>query len=312
MGRCLLKAIGFVGGLELARQRPRAVKPPVGVSRLSRCALLLMVVALSAVGCGSEAVLVPTPTSQVSTAVVEDLQVVASDSLTPAIQAAASAYHRDHPEVQITVLPRASSLASRALQQGDADVAVVTWLTEDLAEDAWIQPVSRDGLAAVVNSQNGFPEATMTQLQELFQGRLEDWATWGGLPGPPQLVSRETASGAYAFFQAWVMRDARVTLNALLAPSTQAVLDFVADDPLAVGYASTAWLDGRVRAVAVNGVPPSPEAIAAGLYPMTRTHFVVTLSEPDGPARGFVQWLLAEPGQSLLEAHGLVGAPRSP
>ena len=286
--------------------------PQVGSVCSVWCMLLLMAVSLGTVGCGSEPVLVPTPTSQVSTAVVEELQVVASDSLTPAIQAAASVYHRDHPEVRITVLPRASSLASLALQQGDAGVAVVTWLPADLPEDAWIQPISRDGLAVVVNSQNGLPGATMTQLQELFQGRLEDWATWGGLPGPPQLVSRETASGAFAFFQAWVMRDARVTLNALLAPSTQAVLDFVSDEPLSVGYASTAGLDGRVRAVAVNGVPPSREAIAAGLYPMTRVHFVVTLSEPDGAARGFVQWLLAEPGQSVLEAHGFVGAPQSP
>ena len=304
-----MEPTGFVVGSELAARRRRAVTPQVGVARSTWRVLLLLAVALVTVGCGSEAVLVPTPTSQVSTAVVEDLQVVASDSLTPAIQAAASAYQRDHPEVQITVLPRAGPLASRALAQGDADVAVVTWLAGDLPEDAWIQPISRDGLAVVVNSQNGLPGATMTQLQELFQGRLEDWATWGGLPGPPRLVSRETASGAYAFFQAWVMRDARVTLNALLAPSTQAVLDFVADEPLAVGYASTAWLDGRVRAVAVNGVPPSKEAIAAGLYPMTRTHFVVTLSEPDGAARGFVQWLLADPGQSVLEAHGFVAAP---
>ena len=304
-----LKATGSVVGFESAARRRRAATPHVGVARSTWRVLLLMAAALGTVGCGSQVVLVPTPTSQVSTVVVEDLQVVASDSLTPAIQAAASAYQRDHPEVQITVLPRAGSLATRALQQGDADVAVVTWLAGDLAEDAWIQPVSRDGLAIVANSQNGLPGATMTQLQELFQGRLEDWATWGGLPGPPRLVSRETASGAYAFFQAWVMRDARVTLNALLAPSTQAVLDFVADEPLAVGYVSTACLDGRVRAVAVNGVPPSKEAIAAGLYPMTRTHFVVTLSEPDGAARGFVQWLLADPGQSVLEAHGFVAAP---
>jgi phosphate transport system substrate-binding protein len=308
-----LIATGFVVGLDLAARRRRAVTPQVGIVRRTWRVLLLLVVVLGAVmGCGSEPVLVPTPTSQVSTAIIEDLQVVASDSLRPAIQAAASAYHRGHLEVRITVLPRASSWASRALQQGDADVAVVTWLTGDLPEDAWIQPVSRDGLAVVVNTQNGLPGTTMTQLQELFQGRLENWATWGGLPGPPQLVSRETASGAFAFFQAWVMRDARVTLNALLAPSTQAVLDFVSDEPLAVGYASTAGLDGRVRAVAVNGVPPSQEAIAAGLYPMTRTHFVVTLSEPDGAARGFVQWLLAEQGQSVLEAHGFVGAPQSP
>jgi phosphate transport system substrate-binding protein len=202
-------------------------------------------------------------------------------------------------------------MALSAIQRGDADVAILTWLSEALPDDAWIRPVSRDGLAVVVNPQNGLPGITMTQLQELFQGRLEDWALWGGLPGTPQLVSRETASGDYQFFQAWVMRDSRVSLNALLAPSPEAVLSFVAEDQLSIGYLSTAWLDGRVRALAVNGVPPSSEAIEAGLYPMTRTHFVVTIAEPDGVSREFLQWLLAPPGLAVLEAHGFVAPPSS-
>lgn len=260
-------------------------------------------------GCAPTVVLVPTPTRQPVPQDADELQVVAADSLFPAVRAAASAYQRDHAEVQISVQPRASGLTAGALAQGDAVIAVVSWLPGDLPENAWVQPVARDGLAIVVNPQNGLPEVTMTQLQELFQGRLEDWATWGGLPGPPQLVSRETAAGAYAFFQAWAMRDARVTLNALVAPNTQAAIDFVAGDQLAVAYASSAWLDGRVRALAINGVPPSRETIEAGLYPMTRTHFVVTLGEPDGAARGFVQWLISDPGQAVLESHGLVPAP---
>jgi phosphate transport system substrate-binding protein len=86
------------------------------------------------------------------------------------------------------------------------------------------------------------------------------------------------------------------------------VLDFVVEDVLAVGYVSTAWLDGRVRAVVVNGVPPTAETMAANLYPLTRTHFVLTMSEPDGPPREFVQWLLAAPGQAVLEAHGFLPA----
>jgi phosphate transport system substrate-binding protein len=218
-------------------------------------------------------------------------------------------FRGERPEFEITVFSRADTLAMRALRQGDAEVAVLTWLPEALPEDAWARTVARDGLAIVVNPQNGVPDLTMTQLQDLFRGRLEDWAAWGGLPGPPQLVTRETASGDSAFFQAWVMRDARVSLNALMAPTSEAVLDFVVDDALAVGYVSTAWVDGRVRAVVINGVPATAETMAANLYPLTRTLFVVTMSEPEGAPREFVQWLLAAPGQAVLEAHGFVSMP---
>ncbi len=270
---------------------------------------LLLLVLLA--GCGELAAPVPSATPEPTSPVAStSLRIVAASDLTPALRAAAATYGRDHPEVEIIVVPRANSLVRQVIEQGDADIAVLTWMESELPDEVWTQPVSRDGLAAVVNPQNGLPGVTMTQLQDVFQGRLEDWATWGGLPGTPQLISRETASGAYAFFQAWVMRDARVSLNALLAPNTESVLQFVADDALAIGYVSTAWLDGRVRALAVNGVPPSGEAIAAGLYPMTRTHFVLTMAEPAGVSREFLQWLLAAPGQAVLEAHGFLSAPQ--
>ena len=274
-------------------------------------AILVLAAVLAALlaACAMPVRLVPTPTVAPSATAAAPVTVACSDSLVPALRGAAAAFHRDRPDIDVTVVSLADTLAHQALQQGDADIAVVTWLSDAVPEGAWMQPVSRDGLAVVVNPQNGLPGLTMTQLQDVYQGRLEDWAMWDGLPGPPLLVSRETASGDSAFFQAWVMRDARISLNALVAPSSEAMLQFVADDTLAVGYVSTAWLDGRVRALAINDVPPVRETIEAGLYPLTRTHFVVTPSEPDGAPREFVQWLLAAPGQTVLEAHGYVGAP---
>lgn len=268
------------------------------------------VVAVLAIGvvlvsCGAPLAQIPTPTVELITSAVVPLRVVCPESLVPAVQAAASAYQHESPATQVTVLSRTDTLALSALRQQAADIALLTYLSEPLPETAWARPISRDALAIVVNPQNGLPGLTMAQLRDLYQGRLEDWATWGGLPGPPQLVSREMSSGVAGYFQSWVMRDARVSLNALMAPSTEAVLSAVAEDPLAIGYISSVWVDGRVRAVAIEGVPPVAETVAAGLYPLTRTHFVVTMTEPDGPQREFVQWLLGAQGQSILQAHGL-------
>ncbi len=259
--------------------------------------------------CSAPVAPVPTPTPEAPSLAPSPLRMTSPESLLPALRAASAVYQREERSVEITVIQRADPLALRAVQHGDVDLAALTWLTQALPEDLWARPLSRDGLAIVVHPQNGLPGLTMSQLQDLFQGRLEDWATWGGLPGTPLLVSRDASSGDYAFFQAWAMRDARVSLNALMAPSSEAVLAYVDADPLGVGYVSTARLDGRVRAVAVNGVPPVRETMAAGLYPLTRTHFIVTPTEPEGAVRAFVEWLLTPPGQSVLSAHGLVPAP---
>jgi phosphate transport system substrate-binding protein len=273
--------------------------------RLQR-ALLLLWLALAA--CGTPVALIPTPTPEVAPVAAVTLRLVCPESLLPAFQAAAAAYRRETGTVEIAVFPRADGLALRAVRQDDADIAVLTWLPELLPEGAWMRPVARDGLAIVVNPQNGLHGVTMAQLRDLYQGRLDNWELWGGMPGSPQLVSRETASGAAGYFQAWVMREARISLNALVAPSSEAMLAFVAEDSLAVGYVSSAWVDGRVRAIAVDGVPPVSDAVAAGLYPLTRTHVIVTMAEPEGAQRDFVQWLLGPGGQKVLQAHGFLKA----
>jgi phosphate transport system substrate-binding protein len=285
-------------------------KVPRGRAVLARglqvltCGLLLLTLLL--VGCGTPVPLIPTPVPELLPAVESPLRLVCPESLLPALQAAAAAYRREGGTVEVSVFPRADALALRSIRQKDADIAVLTWIPEPLPEGAWMRPVARDGLAIVVNPQNGLHGVTMAQLRDLYRGRLEDWESWGGLPGPPQLVSREVSSGVSGYFQAWVMRDARVSLNALEAPSSEAMLAFVAEDSLAVGYVSSAWVDGRVRALAVDGVPPVGEAVAAGLYPLTRTHVVVTMAEPEGAQRDFVQWLLGEGGQRVLRAHGFL------
>jgi phosphate transport system substrate-binding protein len=56
----------------------------------------------------------------------------------------------------------------------------------------------------------------------------------------------------------------------------------------------------------VDGVPPAPEAIAVGLYPLTRAYCLVTLEEPQGATRAFVQWVLSSDGQAVVQRQGVL------
>ncbi len=220
-----------------------------------------------------------------------------------------AAYRREEADVQVVVIERADPLAYQALTNGDVNIAALTWLPTVVTDTLWSAPFARDGLAVVVNPRNGLPGLTLEQLRLLFGGRVEDWANWGGLPGAPQLISREDASGDFNFFQAQVMRDSRVALTALLAPTSAAMRELVAGEPLAVGYLSTAWLDESVRALTVEGIPPANETIAAGLYPLSRDLLLITIGEPQDATRHFVQWVRAPQGQRIVAAQRFVPLP---
>jgi phosphate transport system substrate-binding protein len=256
--------------------------------------------------CTTPAALIPTPTPQPVPVTPQLVQVACPENLAPLLMALASAYQRTESAAQIVVVERADELALHALTNGDADIAAFTWLPTTAPENVWRVTFAQDGLAVIVNTGNGLPGLTMEQLRLLFGGRVEDWESWGGLPGPPQIISREEASGDFDFFQARVMHDTRVTLTALLAPTSMAAADSVGREPLAVGYLSTAWLDEQVRALAIEGVPPAPETIAAGLYPLSRELSLATMGEPQGMARTFIQWVLSPEGQNVVAAQGFV------
>ncbi len=260
------------------------------------------------VGCTAP-VLVPTPTTETPSGPVQPLRLAGPENLEPLLRALAAAYQREVPSVEVSVLKRADPLAWEALQNAEVDLIGLAWVPEQLPPETWVQPLARDGLAIVVNTQNGIPGLTLEQARLLFQGRVEDWSPWGGLPGTPQLVTREDASGDTLFFQRRVMGDFPMALTALLAPTSEALLGVVEEDPLAVGYVSTARMNGRGRALALDGVPPVPEMLASGLYPLTRDSVLVAPAAPEGALGDFIQWLAGEHARNIIRQQGFLLPP---
>ncbi len=269
-----------------------------------------LILALLLVACAPSLTIVATPTPLPPPQTPQALLIAGAETVAPAIQTLASVYQQKNTGVRVTLIERADTLAMQALEQGDADLIVRMGAPAQVTTTLWSAPFARDGLAIVVHPQNGLPGLTLEQLRQLFQGQVENWELWGGLPGSPQLISREEASGEFMLFQRGVMKDIRVASTAMLAPGSDAVLELVGGDPLSIGYLSAARLNDAVRALAVAGIPPAPEAVSTGAYPLTYELYWVALSEPQGAARDFVQWALDPEGQSLVAQHGFV--PLSP
>lgn len=174
-------------------------------------------------------------------------------------------------------------------------------------------PIALDALAVVVHPQNPVQELTLLQLQDIFAGRTYDWEPLGGQQGEIKVLDQVDGTPSRAFFVERVMKSRAVTPNALLVPDDAAAVREVASDPLAISYASVGYLTPGVRALAIEGIPPTPENLARGAYHLIRPVYLVIPDQSSGEAQRFVNFVLSEEGQEVVaERYGRVEIVRLP
>lgn len=225
--------------------------------------------------------------------------VAGSTAMTPLLDELVDAYRARFPQVSITVEGGSSRQGLLRAAAGDVALGASSWLPAEDEATVWSAPVALDGIAIVVHPDNPLTALTLSQLREIFAGRLWQWADLGGA-GEVQVVSREEGSGTRAAFEALVMEGQRVTPTALVMPGSSAVLGYVAAHPEAIGYVSMGHLSERVRALAVEGVLPSPQTVTDGAYHLTRPLFLIADVEPAGAPRSFVDFVLGSEGQQIV------------
>jgi phosphate transport system substrate-binding protein len=228
------------------------------------------------------------------------LRLVAADSCGPLAEELATAYEEANLWATVQVEVFNSSVAEQALRAGEADLALLSWLQQDAGEGLlWSQAFTRDGVAVVVHAATPFAETGLAHLQAIFRGQVQEW---GGMVLTP--VSREDGSGTRAVFEGAVLGGRDVTFTAVVMPSSEAVIEYVARTPGAIGYVSSLRLgellaDG-VRVPLVEGALPTPGGISDGSYPISRPLYLAAATEPTGEAREFAQWVLGPEGQAVI------------
>ena len=240
------------------------------------------------------------------------LRLVAADSFAPAVDGLATAYEETRPWVSVTTEVFNTALAETVLMEGGADLALLSGPPQQEGEDGvWTEDLARDGVAVIVHPTSPLTETGMIQLREILAGRLQEW---GGTLFA--VVSREDGSGTRDLLEAIALDGQGTTLNAVVMPSSGAMVEHVASTAGAVGYVSTLHLGAvsscrsaevpcernGVRVLPVDGLLPTVEAIRSGRYPLWRQLTMASRGEPDGEARVFAQWLLR---RGITEEPGL-------
>jgi len=233
------------------------------------------------------------------------LQIAGSSSMRPVLEELAAAYKANHPNVQLEIRGGGSAMGLQDLRAGESDIAAVSWQAESkpVPSDVLAVPIARDGLLVLVHPANKTPGLTLLQLRALYHGETPNWAALGGPAMEPVIISREDGSGDRQAFEALVMGGDRVTLNALVMPTAQAVVDYVARHQAAVGYVSMAQLRDDVRALPIEEVTAAPEQVQAGAYHLGRLLYLYVNDPPSPAVRDFLDSALSTAGQAIIAQH---------
>jgi len=243
--------------------------------------------------------------TQTPTATIETVQLALSaDTSTVALMdELVTAYLIDRPHVTIQLEQAANAeRAFEALQGGQSDLIAVSWLpeVEASAADLWHLSFARDPIVIITHHANPVGDLTLPQLRDIFQGQTLFWADLGG----PELdvipVSREDGAGTRLSFESLVMGRQDVSPTAVVMPSNQAVVEYVASTPGAIGYVSSAWLVPAVNLLAVEGVTPSPASVEDGRYLLARPYYLAARAEPSGGLAELINWIKAGAGQEIV------------
>ena len=128
------------------------------------------------------------------------------------------------------------------------------------------------------------------------------------------VITREDGSGTRGAFVEIVDITANgndnITTEAVVAPGTSVMMTNVAENPLAIGYASTgvALNDNRVKVLAIDNVLPTVENMLNGTYAIQRP-FIIGYNTTAGLspiAQDFINFILSAQGQDVVAGRGYV------
>lgn len=229
------------------------------------------------------------------------LQAAGSTTMAPLVSDLAVAFQERHPAISLEVTGLGTGFGLGALGRDEADIALVSWLPATLEPGRRAVAIARDGIAIVVHPSNPVDGLGLLQLQDLFSGRADEWQAVGVLVvGPVQPVSREEGSGTRAAFEALVMGDRHVTPAAVVVPSGQAVVEYVAAHPGAIGYVGMAWASSGVKVLKIEGELPTPQGAEWGSYALTRELWLVVAEPPSAGVQRFLDFALSPAGQQIV------------
>ena len=234
-----------------------------------------------------------------------------STSMEKVIGALSEQFMADNSGVSVTYDPTGSGAGIEAASNGSADIGLASRALKDEEKASGLTEtvVSLDGIAVIVNADSKVEDLSVEQIAKIFTGEITDWSEVGGEAGKISCIGREAGSGTRDGFESITDTKDACLLDQELT-STGGVIEAVAGNANAIGYASLSAVEGKdtVKAVTVGGVACTEDTVLDGSYAIQRPFVLVTKTDAtlSPAAQAFFDYATSPAANDLIKAAGAV------
>jgi phosphate transport system substrate-binding protein len=224
--------------------------------------------------------------------------------------------------VNVHIAAQGSATAFSGLAAGDCDVGMASRRIKT-SEAAVLQPLGNmlspraehviglDGIAVIVSESNPISSLSMSQLKDIFSGKITAWNLVGGVGHNIHVFARDAKSGTFDTFASLVLNEAPLVTSALRFGDSGLLSSSIAADPDAIGFIGLPFVaHAKALRIASGGgaIFPTKFTVGRESYPLTRRLFLYTAVVPANPlVDRFVSFVQSDAGQKIVDKDGFVG-----
>ncbi len=245
----------------------------------------------------------------------EQIVLDGSSGMLPLAKALASAYQQRSSDPQVEIGAGLGTGARlQALAEGKIQVALASHgiKPEDIQKgNLKIIEVAKGAIVFAVNSSVPIANLAESQICDAYSGKTRNWQPMGGSDNPVTVLTRPPTE-----VDPEVIRAKIGCFGALKEVETAKVMarggdmaKGLAETPQALGMTSMTVVEqsgGKVKALTLNGIAPSPENVKSGRYFLTRDYLFVIKGEPTLSVKKFLDFVLSPEGDRVIQANGAV------
>lgn len=229
----------------------------------------------------------------------------------PILKKIADAYMEKNKNVTVEI---PSSLtndeAVKNLEKGNVDVAFTTLAIQNDNRRYLQQNLAARTIAVIaVNPSVTVSGLTKQQVLDIYSGKIKNWREVGGTDSKIVLVSttrgKSTKIGINQFIKGFV--DIKEPPDAIMLKDALAINEGITSIRDSIGFSDIGAIkagDLKIKPLAIQGVAPTVENYENGKYPMTKDLYILTLNNPSGLAREFVNFVLGWEGKKVILDNG--------
>ncbi len=238
-----------------------------------------------------------------------------STGVMPLAAALVKAFRERNPGVTIEMGQGLGTGARiQALAEGRIDIALASHglnLDDITRQGMSAHEIARTAVVFAVNASVPVVNLTDQEICDIYAGKTSSWKTLGGAERDIEPRTRPDSEVDAEVMRANIrcLTDLQMPANVKVMPKTGDMAKELAETAGAIGMTTMTVVEqsrGKIRALSINGIAPSPENVERAAYPLVRKSFLVTRATPPPPVAQFLQFVHGLAGEKVIRANGAI------